>query len=126
MPNPEQVVAAAKLGAEIIESTAPNVAAKLPGLIELCGIAAPKSTSLVVDAEARALLEGAAKITGNPFASVMLQAGEKSGIPMAVDPSRIAAVRESLLSGSPAAIDESLTRAFSPQTYAERRAFYGG
>jgi|694.fasta_scaffold80331_5 hypothetical protein len=126
MPNPEQVVAAAKLGAEIIEEAAPNVTAKLPGLIELCGKAAPRTTSLVVDAEARALLEGAAKVTGNPFPSVMLQAAEKSGIPMAVDPGRIAAVRESLLGGSPAAIDESLSRAFSPRTYAERMSFYGG
>lgn len=125
MPNPEQLIVAAKIGAEIIESNAPHLAAKLPGLIELSGKALPKAVSLL-EPEARTVIETAAKQTGNPLASVVLGAAEKSGVPLAVDPSRIAAVRESLLSGSPKAVDDALTNAFTARTYAEKRLLYGG
>ncbi len=118
MPNPEQLATAARLGVEILETNAPNIAAKLPGLIELTGRVAPKPASLL-EPEIRAMIEGSAKHTENPFPSVMLGAAEKSGVPLVVDQARIAAVRESLLGGSPKAIDEALSNAFSPRTYAE-------
>lgn len=125
MPNPEQIIAAARVGAELVESTAPQLAAKLPGLIELCGPAAPKMVS-ILEPETRALLEGAASETGHLAPSAPMHAAEKSGVPLAVDPGRIAAVRESLLGGSAAEIDKALSSAFTPRTYAERMAFYGG
>ncbi len=125
MPNPEQLIAAAKLGAEIVESNAPHLAAKLPGLIELSGKGLPKTVSML-EPETRALIETAAARTGNPLASIVMSAAEKSGVPLGVDPSRIAAIRESLLGGNPTAIDSTLANVFTPRTYAENRAFYGG
>ena len=125
MPNPEQLATAAKLGVELLETSAPSVAAKLPGLIELTGRVMPKSVSLL-EPETRALIEEAAKHTESPLASIVMRAGAKSGVPLEVDPARITAVRESLLGGSPKAVDEALTNAFTPRTYAERHAFYGG
>ena len=126
MPNPEQLAAAVKLGAEIVENNAPHVAAKLPGLIELSGKAIPQAASLL-EPETRALIALAEKHTAlDPLASVVLGAAEKSGVPLMVDQARIAAVRESLLGGTSASTDTALMNAFAPRTYAERRMFYGG
>lgn len=125
MPNPEQLVTAAKIGVEILETNAPNAAAKLPGLIELTGRVMPKSVSLL-EPETRVLIEAAAKHTDNPLTSIVTRAAEKSGVPLVVDQARITAVRESLLGGSPKAVDEALTNAFTPRTYSERHSFYGG
>ncbi|CAN5733676.1 hypothetical protein BH10CYA1_BH10CYA1_33990 [soil metagenome] len=125
MPNPEQLATAVKIGVELLETNAPSVAAKLPGLIELTGRAMPKSVSLL-EPETRALIEAAAKHTENPLPAIVMRAAEKSGLPLEINQARIAAVRESLLGGSPTAVDEALSNAFSPRTYAQRHAFYGG
>jgi len=123
MPNPEQLITAAKLGAEMVEANAPHLVAKLPGLIEL---SAKAHTTSLLEPGNRALLETAAKLSGNDVPSMIMRAAEKTGVPLEVDPSRIAAVRESLIGNNPAAIDASLTNAFTPRTYAENRMFYGG
>lgn len=128
MPNPEEFVVAAKLGAEVIDQAAPQVFAKLPGLVELSGKAGSVAPGFVsmLEPETRALIETAAGRTGNPLGTLLFGAAERTGVPLSVDTGRIAAIRESLIGGQTTEIDSALRSAFTPRTYAEKMAFYGG
>jgi hypothetical protein len=132
MPNPEEIIGVAK-AIELATETAPEVRAGL-NLVSLSHTAEEIGSSVRSGMQFESLLAPGTKglmlesadLVGDPVTKIVLSAGEKAGLPMAVDSGKIAKVSTALGSGDLSALETGLRDTLFPTTYAERMAFYGG
>jgi len=132
MPNPEEFIGAAK-AIQLATEASPEVRAGLD-LVSLTRTAEEIGSSVrrgmhfesLLAPGTKSLMLDSAELVGDPVTKVILGAGEKAGLPMAVDALNIDGVSTALATGDAGAIEASLHSTLFPTTYAERMAFYGG